>query len=138
MMVVISVVFSSLTLTAQAHTPPDHAKVYFKNIKDRDPVSSPVKIEFGLEGFGITPAGNKGKIRHKAGHHHLIINEANLPDLDEPIPVTPHHLYYDKVETSAELVLPPGKHTLQLLLGAEEHKPQDPPLMSERITITVE
>ncbi|MES9885537.1 MAG: DUF4399 domain-containing protein [Candidatus Sedimenticola sp. 6PFRAG1] len=31
----------------------------------------------------------------------------------------------------------PGEHTLQLLLGDEDHEPQDPPLYSKQITITV-
>ncbi|MEJ1376804.1 MAG: DUF4399 domain-containing protein, partial [Candidatus Sedimenticola sp. (ex Thyasira tokunagai)] len=35
------------------------------------------------------------------------------------------------------LELPSGKHTLQLLLGDEEHEPQDPPLYSDKITIIV-
>ena len=36
------------------------------------------------------------------------------------------------------LELPPGKHTLQLLLDDEQHEPQDPPLISEKITVTVQ
>ena len=33
--------------------------------------------------------------------------------------------------------LSPGKHTLQLLLGDQNHVPQNPPVISTRITITV-
>jgi hypothetical protein len=33
--------------------------------------------------------------------------------------------------------LPPGTHTLQLLMGDAEHIPHDPPVMSRRITIQV-
>ena len=33
--------------------------------------------------------------------------------------------------------LKPGKHTLQLLLGDWKHQPQNPAVMSEKITITV-
>lgn len=42
------------------------------------------------------------------------------------------------VKLKQTLDLPTGKHTLQLLLGDEDHEPQDPPLISEKITITVE
>jgi hypothetical protein len=42
-----------------------------------------------------------------------------------------------KGQTETELSLPPGRHTLQLLLGDHLHTPQDPPVMSPKITITV-
>ena len=122
---------------AWAHTPPEHAKVFFVNLEDGAVVTNPVKVEFGIKGFGITPAGTKGKQRHSAGHHHLLIDLEKLPDLDEPIPSDTQHVHYDQGETSAVLDLPSGRHTLQLLLGDEEHEPQDPPLISEKITITV-
>ncbi|MDV3443827.1 DUF4399 domain-containing protein, partial [Pseudomonas otitidis] len=31
----------------------------------------------------------------------------------------------------------PGKHTLQLLVGDKNHVPLDPPVISEKITVTV-
>jgi hypothetical protein len=33
--------------------------------------------------------------------------------------------------------LPPGKHTLQLVLGDAKHYPFKPPVVSKKITITV-
>jgi len=135
---VILVVGLSLAIAATlAHTPPDTAKVFFVNLEDGDVVASPVHIEFGIEGFGITPAGTSGKIRHTAGHHHLLIDLEELPNLDEPIPRDEHHRHFDQGETEAFVELSPGKHTLQLLLGDEEHEPHYPTLFSERITITV-
>ena len=120
-----------------AHTPPSHAMVFFENIKDGDVVESPVKVKFGIKGFGITPAGTTGKIRHKAGHHHLLINVDQLPDMESPIPRDERHLHFDQGETETTLNLPTGKYTMQLLLGDEEHEPQDPALFSKKITITV-
>ncbi|MEW8658231.1 MAG: DUF4399 domain-containing protein [Candidatus Thiodiazotropha endolucinida] len=125
------------SLTVTAHTPPPGARVFFIDIEDGAVVDSPFKVKFGIEGFGITPAGTKGKIRHQAGHHHLLINVDQLPDLDSPIPRDEQHLHFDKGETEAVLDLPPGTHTLQLLLGDEDHEPQDPVLMSEKITVKV-
>jgi hypothetical protein len=58
------------SLTATAHTPPPDARVFFIGIKNGAVVESPFAVKFGIEGFGITPAGTKGKIRHQAGHHH--------------------------------------------------------------------
>ena len=120
------------------HTPPKHARVYFVDLEDGAVVKSPFKVKFGIDGFGITPAGTTGKRRHTAGHHHLLIDLPELPDPDEAIPRDAHHRHFDKGETEAVLELPPGEHTLQLLLGDEQHEPQDPPLYSKKITIIVE
>lgn len=122
---------------AQAHSPGADARVYFKNLSDGAEVTSPLHLEFGIEGFGITPAGTKGKIRHTAGHHHLLIDVDELPDMDEPIPEGKNIISFDNGETEAVIDLPPGKHTLQLLLGDENHEPQDPPLLSKKITVIV-
>ena len=134
------VVLGGLLLTATitpAHTPPEEARVYFIGIADGDVVEGPVTVSFGIEGFGIVPAGTRGKERHYGGHHHLLINVEGLPDLDEPIPFDANHRHFSGGETEARLDLPPGTYTLQLLLGDESHEPQDPPLYSEPITITV-
>ena len=123
---------------AVAHTPPEHAKVYFIGLKDGAVVKSPFKVKFGIKGFGITPAESKGKERHTGGHHHLLVDVEQLPDLSEPVPRDARHIHFDQGETETMLELSPGKHTLQLLLGDEEHEPQDPPLISEKITIKVQ
>ena len=120
-----------------AHTPPEEAKIFFIGIHDNAEVKNPLKLTFGISGFGITPAGTKGKIRHTAGHHHLLIDVKALPDMDAPIPRDEQHIHFDNGETTAQITLNPGIHTLQLLLGDEDHEPQDPPLISEKITITV-
>lgn len=137
----ISTITLTLLLTtaiAGAHTPPQHAKVYFIGVADGAVVKSPLRVKFGIKGFGITPAGTTGKRRHTAGHHHLLVDVEPLPDLDKAIPRDEHHLHFDQGESEAVLELPPGRHTLQLLLGDEQHEPQDPPLLSDKITITVE
>ena len=122
----------------QAHTPGADAKVYFKNIKDGDVISSPHTIDFGIEGYGIVPAGTRDKRRHTAGHHHLLVDHPGNPALDGPIPHNKYCMHFDKGETSVKLNLPSGKHTLQLLLGDETHEPTEPPLFSKKITIIVQ
>ncbi|MET0048328.1 MAG: DUF4399 domain-containing protein, partial [Sedimenticola sp.] len=107
----------SLLPVAWAHTPPDGAKVFFVGLENGSVVESPFVVQFGIEGFGITPAGTKGKVRHYAGHHHLLIDVPTLPDLEEAIPRNENFLHFDKGETQTVLDLPPGQHTLQLLLG---------------------
>jgi hypothetical protein len=124
-------------LLAGAHTPPADARVFFIGLEDGAVVSSPLHLQFGIEGFGITPAGTTGKRRHSAGHYHLLVDLDGQPDLDRPIPRDAHHLHFDNGETGTVLELSPGRHTLQLLLGDEDHEPHDPPLLSKKITITV-
>ncbi len=135
---IIALIMALTSFAAYAHSPPDGAKVYFIGLKDGAVVKSPFKVQFGIKGFGITPAGTTGKQRHTAGHHHLLIDLEQLPDMDEAIPRDSHHIHFDQGETEAVIRLPPGSHTLQLLLGDEEHEPQEPPLLSERITVIVE
>ncbi|HXK56525.1 MAG: DUF4399 domain-containing protein [Gammaproteobacteria bacterium] len=134
----ITLVLALTTPGAGAHSPPGNAKVYFIGLADGAVVESPFKVQFGISGFGITPAGTTGRRRHTAGHHHLLVDVDQLPDLDEPIPRDSRHIHFDRAETEALLELRPGRHTLQLLLGDEQHEPQDPPLISEKITIIVE
>lgn len=120
---------------AMAATPaPKDAKVYLISPADGAKVAGPVTVRFGLSGMGVAPAG----VDHaNTGHHHLII-DADLPPLDKPIPKDNRHRHFGNGQTETTLELPPGKHTLQLLLGDFNHVPHDPPLKSEKITITVE
>lgn len=90
-------------------------------------------LRMGLSGAGIAPAGVD---KPNTGHHHLII-DADLPPLDQPIPNDKNHLHFGAGQTEVRLELPPGKHTLQLLLGDADHVPHNPPIMSKKITITV-
>jgi len=136
-LMLISVLVSAASSPVLAHSPPKSARVWFIGLEDGAVVHNPVKLKFGIEGFGVTQAGDTSKKRHTAGHHHLLVDVDTPPNLDEPIPSDAHHIHFDKGETETDLILPPGKHTLQLLLGDEEHEPQDPPLMSEKISVIV-
>ena len=90
-------------------------------------------LRMGNRGAGMAPAGVK---KANTGHHHLIIN-APLPPFDEEIPADKNHLHFGGGQTEVRIELPPGKHTLQLLMGDHDHVPHNPPLYSERITVTV-
>ncbi len=113
----------------------DDARVYIIAPADGAVVKSPVTVVFGLSGgFGVAPAG---VAQQKTGHHHLLI-DTDLPDLSHPIPNDEQHRHFGGGQTETTIELSPGQHTLQLLLGDFAHIPHDPPLLSERITITVE
>jgi hypothetical protein len=108
--------------------------VYIVSPADGATVSSPVTVVFGLKGMGVAPAGTE---KENTGHHHLII-DAPLPGLDDPIPADDNHKHFGGGQTETTIELPPGEHTLQLLLGDLNHVPHDPPVTGDRITITVE
>jgi hypothetical protein len=44
------------------------------------------------------------------------------PNLAEPIPQDKKHLHFGAGQTEARIELPPGKHTLQLVLGDAKHR----------------
>jgi Domain of unknown function (DUF4399) len=115
---------------------PESAQVYFISPQNGDTLESPFEVKFGLVGMGIAPAGVDIK---NTGHHHLLLDRAVLPDLDQSLPAgdaTVRH--FGGGQTQTELTLSPGKHTLQLLLGNYAHVPHDRPVISEPITVTVQ
>jgi hypothetical protein len=90
-------------------------------------------VRMGLSGMGVAPANVS---KPDTGHHHLLV-DTDLPPMDEPIPSNRNHLHFGGGQTEARLELPPGQHTLQMLLGDQDHVPHNPPVMSKKITITV-
>jgi hypothetical protein len=111
------------------------ANLYFISQQDGDAVSGEFEVRFGLSGMGVAPAGVDVA---NTGHHHLLIDVDTLPPMDAPLPSTEQIRHFGGGQTEATLSLAPGTHTLQLLLGNHSHIPHDPPVLSERITITVE
>jgi len=115
---------------------PEGARLYVISPENGATLKSPVTARFGLAGMGVAPAG---VARGKTGHHHVLINtDARNLDLGKPLPTTDRIRHFGGGQTEAKLDLPPGKHTLQLVLGDENHVPFDPPLISDRIAITVQ
>ena len=113
---------------------PDSALTYFLSPANGAMVSSPFTIRFGLRGMGVAPAG---VTTPNTGHHHLLIDVETLPPDNLPIPNDANHRHFGLGQTETELTLPPGQHTLQLVLGDALHIPHQPPVRSEKITITV-
>ena len=114
---------------------PPNAAVYFISPKDGDTVTSPFKVQFGLSGMGVAPAGVE---KPNTGHHHLIIDATLSPEeLTAPIASDTKHIHFGGGQTETMVTLPPGKHTLQLVFGDWTHIPFNPPIMSPAITVTV-
>jgi len=113
---------------------PDTAKVYIISPKNGDTVTSPFTVQFGLKGMGVAPAGVTNA---NTGHHHLLIDVTTMPDMNAQLPATDNIKHFGAGQTETDLTLPPGRHTLQLVLGDYLHTPFDKPVVSEKITITV-
>ena len=120
---------------------PEGARVYFVTPEDGATVQSPVTVAFGLSGMGVAPAGTE---KENTGHHHLLTDREPFgegPDdadmMESGLFADEHHTHFGGGQTEITLDLAPGSHTLQLVLGDQNHVPHDPPVVSERITITV-
>ena len=130
-----SITHTALVTAIETSASPNNAEVYFITPKDGDTVSTKFIIQFGLKNMGVAPAGIVVK---NTGHHHLLIDVQQLPSLEEPLPNNSNIRHFGAGQTEAVLEMPRGEHTLQLLLGNHAHVPHEPPVMSEKITITVE
>ncbi|HZE11808.1 MAG TPA: DUF4399 domain-containing protein [Burkholderiales bacterium] len=111
----------------------DGAKVYFIEPQDGATVGQEFTVKFGLVGMGVAPVGVDVE---NTGHHHLLIDDATA-DMNAPIPADATHVHFGRGQTETKIKLPPGRHTLQLLLGDKNHIPHDKPVMSDKITVTV-
>lgn len=132
---------ASLAQTAPAPKPstpqrapsPD-AHLYIIYPRDGAKIRGEFWVRFGLRNMGVTQAGSSAP---NAGHHHLLVDVTDEIDPEEPLPTDNRHLHFGAGQTEARLELPPGKHTLQLVLGDAEHRPFKPMLISKKVTITV-
>jgi hypothetical protein len=117
-------------------TAPAGASSYIVNLHNGETVVSPFKVIFGLTpNMGVAPAGVE---KPNVGHHHLLVDTKLKPEeLTQPIPVDEHHLHFGKGQTETTVTLPPGKHTLQLVLGDWSHVPFNPSVQSAVITVVV-
>jgi len=91
------------------------------------------RVWFGLRHMGVAPAGVE---KANTGHHHLLI-DTDLPEDDQPIPNDRNHLHFGGGQTETMIELAPGSHTLQLVMGDQNHIPHNPPVVSPKITVTV-
>ncbi len=128
---------ASITGAARAESPwPPTARVYFIEPANGAVVTGKVTVKFGLSGLGVAPAGVE---KPNTGHHHLLV-DTDAPTgakLDQPLPADAHVKHFGGGQTETVLDLPPGRHTLQLMIGDASHIPHNPPLTSQKIEIEV-
>jgi len=113
---------------------PEDAQVYIAEPADGAVVPETFTVKFGLSGMDLAPAGID---KPNTGHHHLLIDKQELPELNASLPATEQIRHFGKAQTDTELTLEPGEHTLRLVLGNYLHVPHDNPVISEPIKVTV-
>lgn len=132
-------------------------RVFFEEPADGAEVTSPVRVVMGTEGLIVR---RRFEPQKRYGHHHILIDQPDIPAYGERIPVDDQHLHFHAIEKEAFLDLPPGEHTLTLLFGNAHDQPyefhgrefqehalavkrasagagQDLPPLTDKITITV-
>jgi hypothetical protein len=114
---------------------PTDATAYIITPQNGETVPQTFTVKFGLSGMGVAPAGVE---RENTGHHHLLVDLAQSPDLTSSLPANENIRHFGGGQTETQLTLTPGEHTLQLLLGNYLHIPHDKPIISEKIKIFVE
>ena len=111
-----------LPATAHAQGKAAHKDAYLYFVW-RTVIKGAFWCRFGLRNMGVTHAGDDFE---NAGHHHLLIDVNSPLESNEPIPQDKNHLHFGAGQTEARIELPPGKHTLQLVLGDAKHYPTSP------------
>ena len=129
--------FTLLVSIASAERTPSPKNAYlyigWPNDGETLPAGKPIRVWFGLRHMGVAP---KGVDKKNTGHHHLLI-DTDLPPIDEEIPADRNHIHLGAGQTETRIELPPGAHTLQLLMGDHNHIPHEPPVYSKKITVYV-
>ncbi|HMU46768.1 MAG TPA: DUF4399 domain-containing protein [Chitinophagaceae bacterium] len=98
---------------------PDGAKIFFKNLKNGAQVTSPFKVEMGVEGIKVDTAG---PVLAGVGHHHLLIDAGDSIATGQMIPKDSAHVHFGKGQTETEVSLSPGRHHLTLQFADGLHR----------------
>jgi len=98
---------------------PEGAKVYFKNLKNGAAVTSPVKVDMGVDNMKVDTAG---PVIAASGHYHIFIDAEDSLSSGAMVPKDSTHLHYGKGQTEAEVKLPPGVHKLTLQFADGLHR----------------
>ena len=124
-----------LSITSLSYSGNNEEKsIKLEGVENGKTYSSPIKLNFIVKNMGVLKAGVNEK---NSGHHHLLINLKDLPDLKLSLPMTKNIIHFGKEQTSTNLELKPGKHTIQLLFADYSHTPHERPLITDKITFFI-
>src|SRR6266581_3357990 len=128
-LIALSVVLTCLPFAARAQGKPANkdAVLYFVWPQNGATIKGGFWCRFGLRNMTVTHAGDDFP---NSGHHHLFIDSNEPVNPKEPLMSDKTHLHFAAGQTEARIELPPGKHTLQLVLGDGNHFSFNPPIVS--------
>ena len=112
---------------------PANARVYFANLKDGQTVTSPLKVEMIVDAMHVDTAN--GILKPASGHHHILVDIDSIKT-GEVIKKDSVHIHFGNAQTSAEIKLPPGKHSLTLQFADALHRSYGSKL-TNKITVDV-
>lgn len=98
---------------------PANAKVFFVSPADGAELTSPFKVEMGVEKMSVDTAN--GKIKPASGHHHILIGLDSVA-AGTVVPKDSTHLHYGNAQTSTELKLNPGTYKLTIQFADALHR----------------
>jgi hypothetical protein len=112
---------ASMDMSSESSMPavPDGATVSFKNLKDGQTVSSPVKVEMSANGISVDSAG---AVKPNSGHFHILIDAEDSIPAGQVIAKDSSHLHFGNAQKEASLTLAPGKHKLALQFADGAHR----------------
>jgi hypothetical protein len=100
-------------------------------------VSSPVTVVVSPSAGAMTTAVQGGGMNMEAGSHLHLLVDSPLPKPGSAVPMDARHIHLMHGESKVNVPLAPGRHTLQLLMGAPGHLVPPNPRVSEIVTINV-
>ncbi len=112
---------SSMAMSSEASVPevPEGATVSFKNLKDGETVSSPVKVEMVANGISVDSAG---AVKPNSGHFHILIDAEDSIPTGDVVAKDSTHLHFGNAQQETSLTLSPGKHKLTLQFADGAHR----------------
>ena len=92
--------------------------MYFKDVKGKDTLPSPINLEFGVEGFELAPSESIGE---RVGHHHLLVKRdsivKNIVSLSDV-----NRVHFGNGETKGTIELESGSYLLTLQFADSTHR----------------
>ena len=92
--------------------------MHFENVKNRDVLSSPINLDFGVEGFELAPFGS---LLEGVGHHHLLVNRDSIME-GAVILGDVKYIYFGDNEMRGTIELELGNHLLTLQFADGVHQ----------------
>ena len=127
-----AVALSQLVTPAWANDPPAILAP-----ADGATVSSPVTVVMSPSTGTMATAMQGGAMNMEAGSHLHLIVDSPLPKPGSAVPMDAQHIHLMRGESKVNVSLTPGRHTLQLLMGAPGHLVPANPQISKVVTINV-